>query len=337
MSKMLCFLCGKKIGFFRSLVDKQYCSAEHRKEARMASAQAVRDEEDTETWAVERSRARAERDNRKNPSAGQTASILAFLTVGGLLVAALLIPSPDGGSRPAFPTVSLDPSVSQGFFGQLGDSLSSMVRSSGPVTLEQNFDWTFGSSSTAGELTDWITVQASNIDDPRDWGGAGNKLASLRLWDRSSAMHNYQMDFQGSMEKNSLHWVVRAADGANFYATKLLMTRPAPQPNAAVMRYAMVGGEASEMLQLPFPGVLERDKPYRISVTVQDSVITTYLDGQRISRFNDNQLADGGVGFFDDPNDPQSIDWVTVSERDSFLGRMLSHFSLVLTPHQPRR
>ena len=59
---MQCFLCGKKIGLLRSLTDQQYCSPDHRREARLASSRALRDEEDLESWAV----ARARRKNNKN-------------------------------------------------------------------------------------------------------------------------------------------------------------------------------------------------------------------------------------------------------------------------------
>ena len=45
---MLCFLCGKKIGLWRKLVDQQYCCTAHRKEAKLASAQAFREEEDVD-------------------------------------------------------------------------------------------------------------------------------------------------------------------------------------------------------------------------------------------------------------------------------------------------
>src|SRR5437588_9518648 len=94
---MLCFLCGKKIGFLRSLFDQHYCSAEHRREARMASANALRDEEEIEQWAVARSKDKKKALGRPTATAGQTASIFAFLTVGGLLVAALMLPGPSGG------------------------------------------------------------------------------------------------------------------------------------------------------------------------------------------------------------------------------------------------
>ena len=66
---MLCFLCGKKIGLFRSLVDQQYCCAAHRQESRLASAQAVRDEEELDLWAVSKSKKKA---HRPGTGAGRT-------------------------------------------------------------------------------------------------------------------------------------------------------------------------------------------------------------------------------------------------------------------------
>src|SRR5215471_4411515 len=96
--KRLCFLCGKKIGFIRTFWDQHYCSAAHRREARLASAQAVREEEDIESWTVARSRKRVKAGTR-GPTPGQAASAFAFLTVVGLLAVALLLPGPGGGAR----------------------------------------------------------------------------------------------------------------------------------------------------------------------------------------------------------------------------------------------
>src|SRR5580658_1503778 len=100
----LCFLCGKKIGFLRSLTDQQYCSSAHRQEARLASAQAMRDEDELETWSVEKSRNKKKPAGAPATSAGQTASIVAFLTVAALLVTALMLPGPAATSYP--PAVS---------------------------------------------------------------------------------------------------------------------------------------------------------------------------------------------------------------------------------------
>jgi hypothetical protein len=323
---MLCFLCGKKIGLFRAMVDQQYCSSDHRKEARLATSQAVREEDDNELWTVSKSKRRGP---RSTATAGQTASLFAFLVVAGLLVAALLMPGPGPGS--AFPPVSLDPAVKRGLFQRVGDSISEVIRSRAPVTLHQDF------GSSAGSWTEWTTAALPRVDDPRrervdDPRWASAAAPALRIWKRSTALQNYQMEFSGAIERKSLSWAFRAADEKNYYATKILITKPGPLPNAGLVRYAMVGGRESDRVQLPLPLTLERGSHYRVRVSVQDDHFITYLNGQIISSWSDKRLLRGGVGFFADGEDPQKVAWVNLSERDSFMGRMLAHFSLIVSP-----
>src|SRR5277367_5537268 len=156
---MLCFLCGKKIGFLRSMLDQQYCSTEHRKEARLASAQALREEDDQEPWSV--AKGKKKNPGKSTSSPGQTASVFAFLTVGALLVAALMLPGPSGGG-PAYPPVqSMEPGVNKGMMERTRDAVSDVIRSRAPITLHDDF--------TTG-LKDWTTVAMRNIpkvDDPK--------------------------------------------------------------------------------------------------------------------------------------------------------------------------
>jgi hypothetical protein len=326
---MLCFLCGKKIGLLRKLMDQQYCCAAHRKEARLASAQAFREEDEIEHWSVARSKDKKNGLARPNATVSQTASIFAFLTVGGLLVAALLLPGPGPGA--AFPQVSLDPGIKHGLMDRVGDAMGDLVRSQAPVTLHHEFQSGFA---------DWVTVTSrglANPDDSRDWGASRPALSrpvSLRLWERSSSLQNYQMEFQGQMEGHSLSWAFRAANGNNYYATKLVIARPGASNNAGMVRYAVVDGRESSAVRLPLPVSLERGVNYRVRMTVQDDHFITYLNGQVISSWTDAVLKRGGVGFFEDQNDPQKVAWVSVSERDSFMGRMLAHFSLFVIPGQ---
>jgi len=327
---MLCFLCGKKIGLWRRLVDQQYCCAAHRKEAKLASAQAFREEDELEHWSVARSKKKA--STRPAATAGQTASIFAFLTVGGLLVAALLLPGPGPGA--AFPQVSLDPSIKRGLLDRTGDAVAELVRSQAPVTLHHEFRSGF---------QDWVTVASrigTNVDDPRDWTGgarpATSRPVTLRLWGRSASMQNYQMEFQGQMQGHSLSWAFRAANGNNYYASKLVIAKPGAAYNAGLVRYAVIDGRETAPVRLPLPLSLQRGVNYRVRMTVQDDRFITYLNGQVISSWSDSLLKRGGIGFFEDQNDPQKLAWVSVSERDSFIGRMLAHFSLLVVPQPPR-
>jgi len=304
------------------MMDQQYCSAEHRKEARLASAQALRDEDDQEPWSVAKNK-------KKNPgktqaSPGQTASVFAFLTVGALLVAALMLPGPAGSAYPPVP--SLDQSVKRGPIDRVGDAFSSMVRSQAPITLHDDF---------GKGLKDWTTVAMRNVpkvDDPKGYAPNIVHPGSLRIWNRSVSLQNYQMEFKGELERKSLSWAFRAADAKNYYATKIMITKPGPLPNAGLVRYVMMNGRQWDSVTLPIPVTLERGGSYKIRVSVQDDRFITYLNGQVISSWSDKRLHRGGVGFFSDEDDPQKVDWVSLSERDSFLGRVLAHFSMIVMP-----
>jgi hypothetical protein len=327
---MLCFLCGKKIGLLRSLADQQYCCAAHRQEARLVSAQALRDEEEQELWAV--SKHNKKKPVRSGATSGQTASVFAFLTVGALLVAALMMPSPSPGT--AFPPVSLDPGVKRGLIQRTGDALAEVIRSSAPVTLHHDFSSGWGDWSSATlrgavhpdsrKSDGWLSAAAPDLD-----------RVNLRIWNRSVNLKNYQMDFSGQIERKSLSWVFRARDDKNYYATKLLITRPGTLPNAGLVRYVMMDGREWDRVQLPLPLTLERGGTYRIRVSVQDDRFITYLNGQVISSWSDKRLHRGGVGFFADEEDPQKVAWISLSERDSILGRVLAHFSLFVMPGAP--
>jgi hypothetical protein len=325
---MLCFLCGKEISWIRSMVDRQYCCAEHRREARMASANAFREEEDEdELWSV--SRSRRKRAGTRTVASSQ-ASVFAFLSLGILLIALLL--SSGGGSGThggAFASAATDPGVHRGLFARAGDRVSELVRISAPVTLHHDF---------RSGLADWTTVamNLSKVDDPHDWKVPSSPSlvapGSLRIWKRSTALRNYQMEFQGQIEKRSLSWAFRATDAANYYATKIVITRPGTLPNAGLVHYVMLNGHEWDRVQLPLPVTLQRGENYRVTVSVQNDRFVTYLNGQAISSWTDRRLTRGGVGFFSDADDEQRIAWVSVSERDSVLGRMLAHFSWFLIP-----
>jgi hypothetical protein len=310
------------------MVDRQYCCDEHRKEARLASANVLREEEEDEAelWSVSKSRQKhAARQNN------QTASMLAFAALGAILVTMLLMRGgASGGASAAFPSVSADQGAKQGLLARAGDSIGALVRESAPITLRHDFN---------SGLSDWTTASlkaGSKVDDPHDWKvpGAPSLVpsGSFRLWSRTVSLQNYQMEFEGQLEKRSLSWAFRASNPENYYAAKLVITRPGPLPNAGLVHYVMLDGHETDRVQLPLPLTLARGTDYRVRVSVQDDRFITYLNGQVISSWTDQRLKRGGVGFFADKDDQQNIAWVNLSERDSFMGRMLAHFSLFVMP-----
>ncbi len=231
----------------RTMVDRQYCSAEHRKEARMASANAVREEEeDQEIWSVARTRRKARGNN-----SSQTASVFAFLTLGALLLAMLMLPGNSASRGSSFPSGPADPGNHQGLVERAAGSVGQWVRDSAPVTLHQDF--------RAG-ISDWTTtaLRAANTthaDDPRDWKipTAPTLVApgSLRIWNRTTTLENYQMEFQGQIEKRSMSWAFRASNAANYYGAKIVIAKPGQEPNAGLVHFAMLNGHEFDRVQLP--------------------------------------------------------------------------------------
>ncbi len=304
----------------------------------MASAQALRDEDDNETWVVQRSKKKG--GAKQGPSqAGQAGAVLAFVVIGGAMVAVLMTGNPGkGGGGGAFAAVSAETGKKPGMLSGASSAVSDFVRGIAPVTLQHNFS---GGSLTSN-MADWsnftLRAGATNIDDPRDWIGKTKTpglTASLRLWKKSTLMQNYEMEFQGQLEKTSLSWAVRAADGGNYYATKLAIIKPGPLPNAGLIRYAMVNGRETDRTQVPLPLTLERGVDYRVRMTVQGDRFLTFLNGKVIGSYTDKRLVRGGVGFFDDAGDPQKVAWVSVSEHDSFLGKLLANFAVFVIPGDP--
>jgi hypothetical protein len=208
------------------------------------------------------------------------------------------------------------------------NALSELVRSQSPITLREDFK---------SGLSDWASIaisatrNGSNAID--EWTAGGSvRPGTLRLWKKSAHLTNYQMEFLGQIERKSLGWAYRAADGKNYYATKLVITKPGPLPNAGLVRYVMLNGREWDRVQLPLPLTLERGGSYRVRVAVEDDRFITWVNGQVVSSWRDTRLKRGGVGFFSEEGDAANVKWVSLSERDSFLGRVLAHFSLITVP-----
>jgi hypothetical protein len=324
---MLCYLCGEQIGLLRSVVDQQYCCAEHRREARLASAKVLREEDDEqELWSV--SKTRQKQLVRHATPSGQTSAV-AFLTLAALMVAMIMLPGAKSTHGTAFPPPSSS-EPEQGLLSRTTGAIGSYVRERAPVTLHHDFQ---------NGLNDWVTVALSNttkVDDPHDWKTPASPSVvapgSLRLWSRSTPLRNYEMDFSGQIERKSLSWAFRASNPQNYYAAKIQITRPGPQPNADLVHYVMLNGHESNRVQRPVPLTLERGSQYLVRVSVQDDHFITSLNGQVISSWLDTRLSRGGIGFFSDADDEQKVSWVSLSERDSMMGRMLAHFGLFIMP-----
>ena len=131
-----------------------------------------------------------------------------------------------------------------------------------------------------------------------------------------------------------MNWAFRAADFRNYSATKLTVSsgRTSPLANTGLVRYTVIDGKERDRVEVPLPITLSRDTDYRVRVSIRGSRFLTSIDGQLVSSWTDNRISRGGVGLFADLGESSAIKWLTVTERDSFWGRLASHFSLLTVP-----
>ena len=323
---MVCLYCGKKLGLLRRLKDRQFCSDDHRQKLASRSARALREAEDLygfdetrlPTW---RSITQAKPEDKVERRGGFAATIFASVAVVFLLLALSQLPSgaPGSGSRSIVsPMPDADRHSSQGGFGQM---LGNLIQNRSSGTLREDFQAGF---------VDWEGLKQTSAD----WSVSGGEVhpASLRIWKRSAELSNYEMEFMGRIERKSVDWAFRAPDLQNYYATKLVITKPGPLPNAGLVRFVVLDGRERERVELPLPLTLDRGVDYRVRVSVRGDRFLTSVNGQLVSSWTDNRLSRGGIGFFSEDGESSVLKWVSLSERDSFLARLASHFSLISFP-----
>lgn len=321
---MGCLYCHKRIGPLRRLKDQHFCCDEHRRKLTSKSARALREAEDVygfdeaaqTTWRVV-TRSKPEDKSDRKPGFGT--SIFVGLTVVLLLIALTQLPMNTPAPKAAVsPLPDTNPHASSGGFGQM---IANLIQNKASGTLREDFHSGFGNWEGFGSASSDWSVQAGEV-----------RPASLRLWKPSTSLSNYEMEFMGQIDHKSMDWAFRAADLRNYYATKLVITKPGPLPNAGLVRFIVLDGRERERVELPLPLTLERGVDYKVRVSVRGDRFLTSVNGQLISSWTDNRISRGGVGFFAENGESSLVKWVSVSERDSFLGRIASHFSLLTFP-----
>lgn len=324
---MVCLYCRKNIGALRKLRDARFCCDDHRKKFATGSARALREAEDlygfdeslSTSW---RAITQVKTEDKSERRAGHSATIFASLAVVFLILALSQLPmSAPSGGRSVSPMPDAGPHNSKSGVLQ---SIANLIQSKGSGTLREDFH---------GGLSNWEGLRSMTAD----WNREGSEVrpTSLRLWKPSTSLSNYEMEFMGQIEHKSIDWAFRASDLRNYYATKLIITKPGPLPNAGLVRFVVLDGRERERVELPLPLTLEKGVDYKVRLSVRGDRFLTSVNGQLVSSWTDNRLSRGGVGFFSEDGEAALVKWVSLTERDSFLGRIVSHFSLISFPTAP--
>ena len=75
-----------------------------------------------------------------------------------------------------------------------------------------------------------MALRGASESPSRDWSFKDGfvRPAKLRLWKESMGMSDYQLEFAGEIEQKGLGWAYRAKDFRNYYANKIVITKPGP-------------------------------------------------------------------------------------------------------------
>jgi hypothetical protein len=309
---MRCGYCKGKIGFWRGLSDREFCSEEHRRRGRAISARQARESliyGDEELYEL------VQNDKlKKQKSSKLQAQIIVVLSTVmiGVLAFSAATGSTGGSVGPRAIDLTGELSKSNPIVAQAGEMLKRVLPPDSPVRIHEDF-----STGVKG----WIGGRAA------EWDGDSGRMrpAGLKIWRPSVKLADYRMEFEGQIEKNAMSWAFRAPDLRNYYATKIVVNKKGPLATADIVRYTVLNGVARDQQRLPMPISVRPDMLYHVQMSIRGSRFVTKVNGQIVDTWSDTRLKRGGVGFFSDRGESAAIHWVDVrEEREGIFGRLFA-------------
>lgn len=147
------------------------------------------------------------------------------------------------------------------------------------------------------------------------WGGdpggvhAGRQITIYRP---SLKLSDYRLEFQGSIDTKSVGWVFRAADPENYYAMKLMTVSSGLSAKVALFKYLVVNGRQTQVGRVPIDLPVQADTVFNIRVDVRGPQFTTYIQGQKVDSWTDDQLKIGGAGFLNEREERGKVKSVSI-------------------------
>ncbi|HEY6390320.1 MAG TPA: hypothetical protein VIX89_03515 [Bryobacteraceae bacterium] len=135
----------------------------------------------------------------------------------------------------------------------------------------------------------------------------------ITIYRPSLKLSDYRIEFQGQIETKSMGWVFRAADPNNYYAMKLAVTVPGPTPRLALLKYVIRNGRESEAGRVSLNVPARNDTIFSIRTDVRGLKYSTYVQGQPVDVWTDEQLKSGGVGFLNERGERARIKAVSIA------------------------
>jgi hypothetical protein len=134
----------------------------------------------------------------------------------------------------------------------------------------------------------------------------------ITIYRPSLKLADYRVEFQGQIDTSSIGWVFRAADPENYYAMKLSQVSGGLAPKLALFKYLVANGRQTQVGRVPIDLTLGPDMMLKIRMDVRGPRFSTYLQGQQVDVWTDDQLKTGGVGFLNEREERGRIKSVSI-------------------------
>ncbi len=147
------------------------------------------------------------------------------------------------------------------------------------------------------------------------WGGDPTGLHAGRqitIYRPSLKLSDYRLEFQASIDAKSVGWVFRAADPDNYYAMKLMTVSAGLSPKVALFKYLVANGKQTQVGRVPIDLAVEQDTVFNVRVDVRGAQFTTYIQGQQVDSWTDDQLKIGGAGFLNEREERGKVKSVSI-------------------------
>ena len=319
---MVCRYCQKPISITHRLVDKEFCSKQHRNAFSARSARALREMgeftysvadvlRDTDEFAI---------PVKKRAQGSGTRSMAAVLGLAAVAIAGLVVLEKTGsGGPPAGQNSRAE--ARQGTVGRfVGMVIDRMPKSPGGLVIEDRFQ---------SGLRNWLPAPGTGLAGWRLENGL-IRPGGLRIWNESRNLGDYSFQFEGRVESKSLGWVVRAPNHNNYYAAKLSIPDRGGNARPEIVRFSVIQGQESRRQHFPIPVSIDKDQFYSYEVRAVGDRILTIVGGRVVDQWRDARFRTGGVGFFSERGDKSSIRWAKLQEGESIADKLRSYLTFGL-------
>jgi hypothetical protein len=134
----------------------------------------------------------------------------------------------------------------------------------------------------------------------------------ITIYRPSLTLSDYRMEFQAQIDAKSVGWVFRAANPNNYYAMKLTQGSGSTSGTLALFKYLIANGKQTQVGRVPVDLPAKPDMMYSIRLDARGPRFTTYIQGQQIDVWTDDQLKVGGVGFLNEREERGRVKSVSI-------------------------